>query len=203
MRKGFKIPKDDLCYEEDIDEVSFTDYVPPSKNCVSLFSFTDEDKELIQPQANILVQPNSNENNKMLVQSSTSSNESNQMIVHTKPTQKLNSTDIKLVHHIPKVRELVHPITPTNTTPNQTNNQKTLIPNINIFDNRTLPIANGSAPSINGEKPTLKRTYKLRNTTIRKLNELIAIHSEPNTYVSTIVDIAIEFYYDFIKNEKL
>nr|WP_278678380.1 hypothetical protein [Clostridium paraputrificum] len=37
--------KDDLYYEEPIDEICFTDYVPPCKDNVSNFCFTDEAKE--------------------------------------------------------------------------------------------------------------------------------------------------------------
>ena len=37
--------KDDLYYEEPIDEICFTDYVPPCKDKVSNFCFTDEAKE--------------------------------------------------------------------------------------------------------------------------------------------------------------
>ena len=37
--------KDDLYYEEPIDEICFTDYVPPSKDVVASFCFTDEAKE--------------------------------------------------------------------------------------------------------------------------------------------------------------
>ena len=180
--KGFTIPKDDLCYEEDIEEIGFEDYLPSSNNSTSIFTFT---------------------------------NETNNKLVHTNSPNNSNQSTSKLVNHNQNTtqatyaNQLVHPN--QNTAPNTYNNElvhpisntTTLTPDIDIFDNRTLPFANGSAPSINGEKPTLKRTYKLRPTTIKKLNELVAIHSDPNTYVSTIVDIAIEFYYDFIKNEKL
>ncbi|MGL4107023.1 hypothetical protein [Clostridium sp. LP20] len=78
----------------------------------------------------------------------------------------------------------------------------TLAHDIDIFDNRTTPIANGAAPSINGEIPNLKRTYLLRPTTIKKLNQLKAIHSDPTTCVSTIVDVAIEHYYNCIKERE-
>lgn len=40
----------------------------------------------------------------------------------------------------------------------------------------------------------------LRASTVRKINELKSIHPELNTYVSTIVDIAIAHYYDHIVN---
>ncbi|CUP97156.1 MAG: hypothetical protein E6860_18535 [Clostridium sp.] len=44
-KKEFTMSKDDLCYEEPIDEICFTDYVPPSKDVVASFCFTDEAKE--------------------------------------------------------------------------------------------------------------------------------------------------------------
>lgn len=44
-KKEFVMSKDDLCYEEPIDEICFTDYVPPSKDAVASFCFTDEAKE--------------------------------------------------------------------------------------------------------------------------------------------------------------
>ena len=70
-----------------------------------------------------------------------------------------------------------------------------------LEDNRKTPIANGMAPPINGEYLDTKRTYMLRNSTVRKLNELKSIHPEINTYVSTIVDMAIAHYYNYIINE--
>ena len=41
----------------------------------------------------------------------------------------------------------------------------------------------------------------LRSSTVRKLNELKSIHPDLNTYVSTLVDLAIAHYYDHIINE--
>lgn len=40
----------------------------------------------------------------------------------------------------------------------------------------------------------------LRSSTVRKLNELKSIHPDLNTYVSTLVDLAIDHYYDHIVN---
>jgi hypothetical protein len=57
------------------------------------------------------------------------------------------------------------------------------------------------APPINGEYLDIKRTYMLRSSTVRKINELKSIHPELNTYVSTIVDLAIAHYYEYIANE--
>ena len=70
-----------------------------------------------------------------------------------------------------------------------------------LFDNRTTPIANGAAPLIYGEVPDIKRTYMLRSSTVRKLNELKSIHPDINVCVSTIVDIAIDHYYKYITKE--
>ena len=75
------------------------------------------------------------------------------------------------------------------------------VPSINenfLTDNRKSPIVNGCAPPIDGEYLNVKRTYMLRSSTVRKLNELKSIHPELNTYVSTIVDLAIAHYYDHI-----
>lgn len=84
----------------------------------------------------------------------------------------------------------VSPITDLNTT-NQNNS---------LEDNRKAPVVNGMAPPINGEYLDVKRTYMLRASTVRKVNELKSIHPELNTYVSTIVDLAIAHYYEHIVN---
>lgn len=59
-----------------------------------------------------------------------------------------------------------------------------------LFDNRTIPIPNGAAPSINNEILTIRRSYIFRTSTIRKLNKLKSIHPDINACVSTIVDVA-------------
>jgi len=82
---------------------------------------------------------------------------------------------------------------PKNTTTSNKNNL--------LNDNRKAPIVNGMAPPINGEYLDVKRTYMLRSSTVRKINELKSIHPELNTYVSTIVDLAIAHYYEYIANE--
>ena len=96
----------------------------------------------------------------------------------------------------------------SNTTPNISSNNKatsengTIAFNNNILtDNRKSSVANGMAPPINGEFLDTKRTYMLRSSTVRKINELKSIHPDLNTYVSTIVDLAIAHYYNFIVNE--
>ena len=71
----------------------------------------------------------------------------------------------------------------------------------NLFDNRKTPLPNGAAPAIDGETPTIKRSYTLRSSTIRKVNELKSIHPDISICVSTIVDIAIDYYHNHIVNE--
>ena len=70
-----------------------------------------------------------------------------------------------------------------------------------IQDNRNIPMANGALPAINGETFNLRRTYLLRESTIRKLNELKGSHDDINIYVSFIVDAAICNYHKFINEE--
>ncbi|MGG7153654.1 hypothetical protein ACQPUR_23830, partial [Clostridium neonatale] len=70
-----------------------------------------------------------------------------------------------------------------------------------LFYNRTIPIANGATPILDGETPDVKRTYTLRASTVRKVNELKGIHPDINACVSTIVDRALEYYYKYITEE--
>lgn len=79
--------------------------------------------------------------------------------------------------------------------------KNTLISTKDIFDNRKTPLPNGAAPAIDGETPTIKRSYTLRNSTIRKINELKSIHPDISICVSTIVNIAIDYYHNNIVNE--
>ena len=81
---------------------------------------------------------------------------------------------------------------------NPSNNKSKSNKNNLLNDNRKAPIVNGMAPPINGEFLDVKRTYMLRASTVRKINELKSIHPELNTYVSTIVDLAIAHYYEHI-----
>ncbi|MCM0647669.1 hypothetical protein NBE98_04670 [Clostridium swellfunianum] len=53
-------------------------------------------------------------------------------------------------------------------------------------------------PLIDGEGFDIKRTYKLRESTARMLNEIKAVHPDVNVYMNTIVDAAIRHYYEFI-----
>ena len=79
-----------------------------------------------------------------------------------------------------------------NNITNSIERKNTLSSTKELFDNRRTPLPNGAAPAIDGETPTIKRSYTLRSSTIRKINELKSIHPDINVCVSTIVDIAID-----------
>ena len=61
---------------------------------------------------------------------------------------------------------------------------------------------NGTTPPIDGEYFTIKRGYKLRPSTVRRLHEIKAGHSDINIYMNTIIDKAINHYYEevFLKD---
>jgi hypothetical protein len=60
------------------------------------------------------------------------------------------------------------------------------------------PSQRGATPAVAGEDFTLVRSYKLRPSTMKKLNEIKAKHSNVNVYLNTLVDEAISFYYDHL-----
>ncbi|ABR34417.1 hypothetical protein [Clostridium beijerinckii] len=88
-----------------------------------------------------------------------------------------------------------------NKITNSTEMKNTLNSTKDLFDNRRTPLPNGATPAIDGETPNIKRSYTLRSSTIRKINELKSIHPDINVCVSTIVDIAINYYHNHIANE--
>ncbi|WP_252246915.1 hypothetical protein [Clostridium sp. ZBS4] len=156
-KKEFKIDKDDIAYEEEVEECGFTDYIPTGENSIQLFSIEDD-----------LTSENKHIND-------------NNSILETK--EDVNET-IK---------------SKPNDPDNKTNNNN-LSSNTLLFDNRNTPIANGAAPPIDGEAANIKRSYTLRKSTVRKINEIKSIHPNINVCVSTIVDIAIAYYHEHIIN---
>lgn len=60
----------------------------------------------------------------------------------------------------------------------------------------------GITPPIDGEEFTLKRSYQMRPSTVRKLSELRAKHPDVNVYLNSILDAAITHYYIFIMQEE-
>ncbi|MBL4933037.1 hypothetical protein [Clostridium paridis] len=68
-----------------------------------------------------------------------------------------------------------------------------------LIDNRVgKPTAFGMTPPIDGEAFEIKRTYAFRKSTVRKLNELKAQHPDINAYLSSILDAAVNHYYNHI-----
>ncbi|NFG22564.1 hypothetical protein FDF11_16065 [Clostridium botulinum] len=164
-KKEFKIDKDDIAYEEEVEECCFTDYIPTSENSIQLFSIDDS----------------SAAENKNI--------DDNNLIIETKKevNKKIESS--------------------SNNSDNKTNNNtlknNNLSSNTLLFDNRNTPIPNGSTPPIDGEAANIKRSYTLRKSTVRKINELKSIHPDINVCVSTIVDMAIDYYHEHIINNNL
>ncbi|NFH89569.1 hypothetical protein FDA33_04945 [Clostridium botulinum] len=157
-KKEFKIDKDDIAYEEEVEECCFTDYIPTDENSIQLFSMEDDlDSE----------NKNINTNNSIL-----------------KTTEEVNK----------KIESS------SNDRDNKTNNNNFKNNNTLLFDNRNTPIANGSTPPIDGEAANIKRSYTLRKSTVRKINEIKSIHPDINVCVSTIVDMAIDYYHEHIIN---
>jgi hypothetical protein len=59
----------------------------------------------------------------------------------------------------------------------------------------------GLTPPVNGEQYTVKRSYTMRPSTVRKLNALKTEHPDVNVLFNTMVDMAISHYYNYIFNE--
>lgn len=72
--------------------------------------------------------------------------------------------------------------------------QKSKKNNTDILDMRKLSVVNGVTPPIDGEKLEYKRCYMLRFSTLKKLEQIKAMHPDI-VYVSSIVDIAINHYF--------
>ncbi len=73
-------------------------------------------------------------------------------------------------------------------------NQKSKNNNTDILDMRKLSIVNGLTPPIDGEKLEYKRCYMLRFSTLKKLEQIKAMHPDI-IYISSIVDMAINHYF--------
>jgi hypothetical protein len=193
MAKKIKNPEIifDFPNEEDLDICGFSD-APIEGKCIATFSCTNNnsDSEIKQSDQEQL---NSNDN----------------PTVESVPVNSIFSNSSDQITHA----NAVTPVTFI-TTASEKNSKAELDNSANInssnklnsnddtlFDNRNLPIVNGCAPPIDGEYLDVKRTYMLRKSTVRKINKLKSIHPELNTYVSTIVDSAIAFYYEHIVND--
>lgn len=193
MAKKIKNPEIifDFPNEEDLDICGFSD-APIEGKCIATFSCTSnssnsEIKESDQEQLNVdyttpveavPINPNTFKSSYQIAN------------VNGTTPETFMPTTIKQ----PSTSEVNNPVN-INSPNNLSSDDDTL------FDNRNLPIVNGCAPPIDGEYLDVKRTYMLRKSTVRKINKLKSIHPELNTYVSTIVDSAIAFYYEHIIND--
>lgn len=162
-------------FEYDEGEVfGFTSEAPIGGDCISSFSFDDNDSIFENTKAN-------------------PKNKSN------------NDTEASVENKINAPENTISPYNNNNNTQGSNSNSieinNPLHPSKEIFDNRRTPIPNGAAPAIDGETPIIKRTYLLRSSTIRKIHELKSIHPDISVCVSTIVDIAIDYYHNHIVNE--
>ena len=88
------------------------------------------------------------------------------------------------------------PVAATKTTTEKSKNN-----NPDILDMRKLSIVNGVTPPIDGEKLEYKRCYMLRFSTLKKLEQIKAMHPDI-VYVSSIVDMAINHYFDCLSDSK-
>ena len=64
------------------------------------------------------------------------------------------------------------------------------------FTDQTYTQYNGITPPVDGEYYTILRSYKLRQSTLRKLHQIKAGNSDINIYMNTIIDNAINYYYE-------
>ena len=186
--KQNKIPKSDFDAEDDLDVCGFTSEPIATGECISSFSFDDD---LIYENKIDVATNTENINNV-----GSSSNIANDTVNFTMDFDNEQSLNFSATSNNKSTSN-------NNDNFNNTaipNNQNTLNKNNLLEDNRKAPVVNGMAPPINGEYLDIKRTYMLRASTVRKINELKSIHPELNTYVSTIVDLAIAHYYNHIIN---
>lgn len=91
------------------------------------------------------------------------------------------------------------PIAPTTPKKPKVEKQKPEKNNTDVLDMRKLSVVNGVTPPIDGEKLEYKRCYMLRFSTLKKLEQIKAMHPDI-VYVSSIVDIAINHYFECLSN---
>ncbi|AWK52505.1 hypothetical protein DIC82_16535 [Clostridium beijerinckii] len=183
-RKQNSLPQNDFAAEEELDVCGFSSEPIATGECISSFSFDDDYISETKPYVT------TNTENKNYVD--TSSNITNDLIDFNNK-QTINSSAASINKSMSNTNVKFNNITVSN-------NQITLNENNSLEDNRKAHIVNGMAPPINGEFLDVKRTYMLRASTVRKINELKSIHPDLNTYVSSIVDLAISHYYEHIIN---
>ena len=92
-------------------------------------------------------------------------------------------------------------IPPSTIEKTKVEKQKTKKNNTDILDVIKQSIVNGLTPPIDGEKLEYKRCYMLRFSTLKKLEQIKAMHPDI-VYVSSIVDMAINHYFHCISDNE-
>ena len=93
------------------------------------------------------------------------------------------------------------PVTKDRKQKTKVEKQKSKKNNTDILDMRKLSIVNGLTPPIDGEKLEYKRCYMLRFSTLKKLEQIKAMHPDI-VYVSSIVDMAINHYFHCLSDNE-
>ena len=189
MANRRKTPKiiNDFAAEEDLDVCGFSDE-PIEGKCIAIFSCCNDSTTKSNESAAAQLDDNNNNN---AVNQLKNSSVASELISYETLNSKSNYVTI-------------NDIAKTKSTPSieSTSKDESLSNDANALeDNRNSPIVNGCAPPIDGAYLNVKRIYMLRSSTVRKLNKLKSIHPDLNTYVSTLVDLAIAHYYEHIINE--
>ncbi|EHJ00568.1 hypothetical protein CDLVIII_4030 [Clostridium sp. DL-VIII] len=92
-------------------------------------------------------------------------------------------------------------ITPAKVISTNDNSYNNAAHKDDILDHRTQKSnPNGRTPSVDGEAFDMVRSYTLRRSTVRILSKIKVIHNDDNVYLNTIVDEAIRYYYEYLKN---
>ncbi|NRT80293.1 hypothetical protein [Clostridium beijerinckii] len=174
-RKQNELQKNDFAPDENEEIIGFTPEPVIYGKCISSFSFDDDEDEINTAMSNNSSNNNNNNNNN----NNCSYNSNNGSSIESNNPALIISFDDE-----------------------EASTKNINVSNDNIIaDNRKVSVANGMAPPIDGEFLNTKRTYMLRSSTVRKVNELKSRHPDLNIYVSTIVDMAIAHYYNYIVNE--
>jgi len=82
------------------------------------------------------------------------------------------------------------------------NNESSIFETKNVIldDKTSKGNPSGRTPPVDGEIYDMVRTYTLRRSTVRILSKIKSIHTDDNVYLNTIVDEAIRYYYEYLKN---
>lgn len=176
--------KDDFTVSEDEDIFCFKENYKPEGRRVSLFSF------------------NSPKTSGQECQNSTSDNSNNtdikpsdSPIEATAPSQDIDSAHS---NDSPDSDNENDTDTSAASEISVQNENSTSDTHINLLANLLTKSTFGSIPAIDGEPADLRRSYNLRRSTIKKIDEIKNAHPEACVCVSTVVDIAIAHYYDCI-----